>query len=251
MVRFSAPDTVGVNDPAGLPAWRPIRLSRCRWLAVRRGSAGGIIHPARTGPNPQSIWRRVFALGKQLCCSRSSTVGRRVCSVPRLHPAARGRVVRISQAGLSPRVRPLSASNVERPPDCPLQAPPREPSPRLGMSCGDGLQPYARMAELSGVLLELFARYYWGVPQRLRYTVQAPNGFRTLQPSAPHLAQSGGQHWEPPAQPLEQLFRISGFGNEDHGAPSSLSERQCSKRISASTKLIIPATVLLEPISHQ
>ena len=131
MAPFSAPDTVGVNDPAGLPACRPIRLSRSRWLAVRRGSVGGKIHPARRGPNPQSIWRRVFALRKQLCCSRSSTVGRRVCSVPRLHPAARRPVVRISQAGLSSRVRPLSASNVERPPKCPLQAPPREPSPRL------------------------------------------------------------------------------------------------------------------------
>ena len=141
MAPFSAPDTVGVNDSAGLPAWRPIRLSRCRWLAVRRGSAGGKIHPARRGPNPQSIRRRAFALRKQRCCSRSSTVGRRVCSVPQLHPAARRPVVRISQAGLSPRVRPLYASNVERPPKCPLQAPPREPSPRLGMSCGDGLQP--------------------------------------------------------------------------------------------------------------
>ena len=32
---------------------------------------------------------------------------------------------------------------------------------------------------------------------------------------------------------------------------SNLSEKQCSKLISSSTKLIIPITVLLEPISHQ
>ena len=34
-------------------------------------------------------------------------------------------------------------------------------------------------------------------------------------------------------------------------APSSLSEKQCSKLISSSTQLIIPITVLLEPISHR
>ncbi len=32
---------------------------------------------------------------------------------------------------------------------------------------------------------------------------------------------------------------------------SSLSEKQCSKLISSSTQLIIPITVLLEPISHR
>ena len=34
-------------------------------------------------------------------------------------------------------------------------------------------------------------------------------------------------------------------------ASSSLSEKQCSKRDSSSTKSIIPITILLEPISHQ
>ena len=35
----------GVNDPAGLPAWPPVRLHRCRWLGGPRGSANGKKHP--------------------------------------------------------------------------------------------------------------------------------------------------------------------------------------------------------------
>ena len=35
----------GVNDPAGLPAWPPVRLHRCRWLGAPRGSANGKKHP--------------------------------------------------------------------------------------------------------------------------------------------------------------------------------------------------------------
>ena len=34
-----------VNDPAGLPVWRPVRLRRCQWLVVPRGSANGKNHP--------------------------------------------------------------------------------------------------------------------------------------------------------------------------------------------------------------
>ena len=103
----------------------------------------------------------------------------------------------------------------------------------LDPAVGTGTHPLAvLMAELSGVLPELFVRRYWGVPQRLRYTVQAPNGFRTLQPSAPHLAQSGGQHWEPPAQPLEQPFRICGIGDEDHGAPGGIEVVQKGRSVS-------------------
>ena len=35
----------GVNDPAGLPAWRPVPLHPCRWLGVPRGTANGKKHP--------------------------------------------------------------------------------------------------------------------------------------------------------------------------------------------------------------
>ena len=42
----------GVDDPAGLPAWPPVRLHRCRWLGVSRGCANGKKTPARgRGPS--------------------------------------------------------------------------------------------------------------------------------------------------------------------------------------------------------
>ena len=61
--------------PGVLP---PVRLRRCRWLAVPRGSADGKKTPARgRGPKPHSSGRGVITLRKERCCLRSSTAGGR------------------------------------------------------------------------------------------------------------------------------------------------------------------------------
>ncbi len=49
----------GVNDPAGLPAWRPLRLRRfrCQWMAMPRGSTNGKNTRPGEEPRPQSSGR--------------------------------------------------------------------------------------------------------------------------------------------------------------------------------------------------
>ena len=47
---------------------------------------------------------------------------------------------------------------------------------------------------------------------------------------------------------MAKLEPLEVQGNE---CPSSLSEKQCSKRLSSSTKLFIPITALCTPINHQ
>ena len=77
----------GVNAPVSLPAWRPVRLRRCRcrWLAVPRGSADGKEHPPGERHKPQFSGRGGgIALRKQPVCLQSSTVGRRARSVSRV-----------------------------------------------------------------------------------------------------------------------------------------------------------------------
>ena len=71
----------GVNDPAGLPAWRPVRLHPCRWLGVPVGAPMKRTPARRRGPKPHPAVG-VITLRKQPVCLRSSKAGRRARSVP-------------------------------------------------------------------------------------------------------------------------------------------------------------------------
>ena len=73
----------GVNDPAGLPAWRlgSTTAGASSWLCT---AGAGMAKTTCPGERSQATVQRrgVIALRKQRCCLRSSTVGRRGPSCP-------------------------------------------------------------------------------------------------------------------------------------------------------------------------
>ena len=73
----------GVNDPAGLPAWRlgSTTAGASSWLST---AGAGMAKTTCPGERSQATVQRrgVIALRKQRCCLRSSTVGGRVRPVP-------------------------------------------------------------------------------------------------------------------------------------------------------------------------